>query len=297
MKNLSDLAFFVELSKYQNLSKAAFAFQVSAAAVSKRLARLEDRLTVRLMHRTTRRIGLTQEGERYLEEAHRLILAEQELEQSLAAGQEEPRGLLRVNASLGFGRQRVADLVDRFCLKYPKVKVLLYLTDHPVDLVESHFDVNIRFGSPPDSRLVARKVAANRRVLVASPQYLDRHSEPTSVKALSQHQCIVIRQDNQVNNTWVLQDGSQVESVKVNGGLTTNHGEVAVQWALNHRGIVLRSEWDVQEHLEKGGLRRVLKSWEGLPADIYAVYPHKKNLSAKVRKFVDLLLENFAVDE
>lgn len=297
MKNLTDLAFFTELAKHQNMAQAALAMQVTGPAVSKRLARLEDRLGVRLMHRTTRRIGLTPEGEIYLEEAQRLIQAEHDLEQTLAAGQQEPKGLLRVNASLGFGRQRVGNIVDAFCRRYSQVQVMLHLTDHPVDLVESHFDVNIRFGAPPDSRLVARKVSSNRRILLASKAYLSKHPEPKSVQDLLAHQCILIWQEGQSSHTWQLQNGSISESVKVQGKLATNHGEVAVQWALNGWGVVLRSEWDVREHLRTGQLKRVLPEWEGQHADIYAVYPHKKNLTAKVRKFVDLLVDYFANEE
>lgn len=293
MKNLTDLAFFVELAKHQNLTQAALALQVSGPAVSKRLAKLESRLSVRLMNRTTRKIGLTPEGELYLEEAQRLILAEQDLEQSLAAGNDDPHGVLRVNASLGFGRQRVGDLVHAYSTRYPNVEVMLHLSDHPVDLVASHFDVNIRFGSPVDERLVARKVASNRRILVASSGYLHKHGEPQEVADLTRHQCIVIRQEGQPSNTWVLNNGPTTESIKVKGRLVTNHGEVAVQWALKNQGILLRSEWDVWEQIKNGQFRQVLSHWEGLPADIYAVYPYRKNLSAKVRKFVDLLAERF----
>ena len=152
-------------------------------------------------------------------------------------------------------------------------------------------DLGIRFGPPPDSRLVARRLLGNRRLLCAAPAYLAAQGEPQSPQELAGHRCIVIRENNVVFNHWYLTDGLQQTMVKVAGHLSSNHGEVAVDWAVAGHGIVLRSEWDVAGALARGELRRILSPWMGLAADVYAVYPQRHHLPARVRAFVDFLGE------
>ena len=295
MKQISDLAFFMELTRYGSLTNAAASFDVTPPAVSRRLAALEQRLGVRLLNRSTRRLGLTAEGEMYLRESALILQNIEELEESLMQGAQIPRGLLRVNATFGFGRRHVAQVLAEFAQQYPEVDVLLELTDHPLDLIAESFDVSVRFGVPPDSRLVARKVASNRRVLCASPDYLANAPKIFSPKDLTQHECLVIRQDLQAQSNWHLENGKQETTVKVRGRFTCNNGEVAVQWGLAGKGVLLRSEWDTKEFFDQGRLIRVLPDWQGSPADIYAVYSHRKNLSAKVRAFVECMRRYFDV--
>ena len=293
MKNASDLTFFSLLARHRSLAAASQEFGVTPPAVSRRLAQLENRLGVRLLNRTTRRLSMTPEGERYLEGSSRILQEVDELERSLTASREAPSGLLRINATLGFGRRHLSPVVSDFHHRYPAVEVVLELSDRPMDLIANAIDIGIRFGTPPESRVLARKIATNRRLLCASPDYLCNIQEPANPRDLQSHDCIVIREDTSTFNNWQLSDGKREVTVKVRGPLSTNHGEIAVDWALAGHGVLLRSEWDLAPFLRSGQLRRVLPSWNGAAADIYAIYPQRHHLSAKVRVFLDYLAERF----
>lgn len=294
MDGFSDLAFFVLLVKRGSLAGAAQQLGLTPSAASKRLAALEARLGVRLLHRTTRSLSVTPEGEAYLAQGSRILADLDELEQGLAGSRVAPRGLLRVNATLGFGRRHLAPAVGTFLLACPEVEVQLQLSDRPLSLAEEGFDVGIRVGDLPDARLSARRLAPNRRLLCAAPAYLERHGAPASPRELQRHRCIVIRESDSAYGNWQLQSANRQETVKVRGPAATNDGEVAVGWALQGHGILLRSEWDVAPLLRSGRLRQVLPDWAAPPADIHAVYLSRDQLSAKVRAFVDFLAEHFS---
>ena len=294
MADTADLGFFALLARQPSLAAAAQALGVTPPAVSRRLAALEKRLGVRLLNRTTRRLSLTPEGERYLEDGEQILRDIENLERSLLASRETPRGLLRINATFGFGRRHLAPLVSEFAKIWPDVEIVLQLTDRPLDLTEHAMDIGIRFGAPPDARILARKIASNRRLLCAAPAYLAQHGHPAQPRDLQDHACIVIRENNAAFNNWQLTDGKQQTMVKVRGPLSTNHGEIAVDWALAGHGIVLRSEWDVAGYLRTGQLARVLHPWVGSAADIHAIYPQRHHLTATVRVFLDFLAEHFA---
>lgn len=294
MNAVADMAFFVALAQARNLSAAAQDLGLSTAAVSRRLAALETRLGVRLLNRTTRRAALTHEGELYLEEGRRLLADVDELEQRLAGGRAVPRGLLRVNAGFGFGRHFIAPAVAEFIARHPEVEVQLQLTDRPLQPAEDGVDVCIRFGDVPDARITSRRLAPNRRMLVASPGYLTRHGMPDSPQRLKQHRCVFIRERDEVFGQWTLHREGQRVNVKVSCPVSTNDGEVALAWALKGLGILQRSEWHVAPYLRSGRLRQVLPDWSTPSADIHAVYPARKNLSAKVVAFVDHLSDRFA---
>lgn len=290
----SDMQFFHQLVRSGSLSAAARELQVSTPAVSKRLAQLEARLGVALLHRTTRRIAVTPEGESYLEHARRILAEIESAEGELRGMRAEPRGLLRVNATLGFGRMHVAPLIAGFARRHPLVEVQLQLSVNPPPLTEDAFDVCVRFGEPPDARIVARLLAPNRRLLCASPAYLARQGSPKTPHDLAQHSIIGIRQGDEGYGVWRLRSGKRVETMKVRGNLSTNDGEIAVSWALGGHGIVLRAEWDIARYLRSGRLRQVLENWQAPQADIYAVYPVRHQGAARVRAFVDHLAAHFA---
>lgn len=290
----ADMQFFHVLVRSGSLSAAARELQVSTPAVSKRLAQLEARLGVTLLHRTTRRIGVTAEGEAYLGHARRILAEIESAESEVRGTRAEPKGLLRVNATLGFGRMHVAPLIAGFARKYPQVETQLQLSVNPPPLAEDAFDVCVRFGEPPDARVVARLLAPNRRLLCAAPAYLARQGTPRQPRELAQHSVIGIRQGDEAYGVWRLRAGKRVETVKVRGNLSTNDGEIAVSWALAGHGIVLRAEWDVARYLRSGRLRQVLENWQAPPADIYAVYPERVQGAARVRAFVDHLAAHFA---
>jgi len=204
MDAFSDLAFFSLLVKHGSLAAAAQQLGVTPPAVSKRLAAIERRLGVRLLQRTTRRIGLTPEGETYLVDGARVLQDLETLERTVAGSRAVPKGLMRVCATLGFGRRQVAPALSKFARIYPDVEVQLHLTDRPVNLVEQGFDLQLRFGELPDARLTARLLARNRRVLCAAPAYLRRAGEPTSPRELAQHACLFIRESDETFGTWHL---------------------------------------------------------------------------------------------
>ncbi|PXW97593.1 LysR family transcriptional regulator [Sphaerotilus hippei] len=289
----ADLGFFSALASAGSLSAAARELGITTPAVSKHLALMESRLGVSLVNRTTRRMSLTPEGETYLEHARRILGEIHDMEQLLGTTRSTPTGLLRVNATLGFGRSHIAPLISRFVRTHPKVEVQLQLSVHPPPLTEDAFDVCIRFGEPPDARVIARRIAPNRRLLCASPAYLARHGTPKVPNDLAQHNCIGIRQGEEAYGLWRLTHGrgrnATQEAIKTRGNLTTNDGEIAVNWALDGHGILMRAEWDIERLLKSGKLVQVLPGYFTPDADIHAVYPQRHQLAARVRAFVDFV--------
>lgn len=292
-----DLEFFAVLARAGSLSAAGRELGITTAAVSRHLAQMEERVGVLLVKRTTRRMALTAEGELYRDHARRIVGDIDELEQALGLSRAAPKGLLRVNATLGFGRSHVAPMVSRFVRRNPEIEVQLQLSVNPPPITDDLFDVCIRFGAPPDSRAFARRLAANRRLLCAAPSYLSRHGTPRVPADLVRHQCITIRQGDEAYGLWRLERrGPQrtAESVKVRGSLSTNDGGIAVSWALEGLGILMRAEWDIARHLESGRLVQVLPQYDTPDADIHAVYPQGHQNTRRVRAFVDFLAEEFA---
>ncbi len=294
----AELGFLVALAGSGSLSATARELGLSKAAVSKRLAGIEQRTGVLLVNRSTRRMSLTPEGDAVVERARRILGDIEELDQLLSRSKQLPRGLLRVNATLGFGRSHVAPLISRFVRRHPEVEVQLQLSVNPPPLTDDAFDVCIRFGAPPDARIVARRLAPNRRLLCAAPAYLARHGQPATPAELARHNCIGIRQGDEAYGTWRLSTGKgarrRTETVKTRGNLATNDGEIAVNWALEGHGILMRAEWDIARYLAQGRLVPVLPQWETPEADLYAVVPPRLQLAARVRAFVDFAAESLA---
>lgn len=272
------------------MSATARELGITPPAITKRLMLMEQRLGVRLVNRTTRRISLTSEGETYLAQATHILSSIRDMEESISPCDAAPRGLLRVNGTPGFGRLHIAPLVSRFAHLHPEVEVELQLTDRPISLVEEAFDLAIRFGELPDTRLSARKLMSNRRFLCASPAYLNLAGEPQTPAELHLHRCILHRQNDDVYGTWRLQKGSATELVKVRGAVSSNDGDVVLNWALDGHGIVQRSEWDVAKYLASGRLREVMPGYSLPPADLHVYYLSRRNLPAKVRVFIDFLV-------
>ncbi|WP_341644598.1 LysR family transcriptional regulator [Thauera sp. SDU_THAU2] len=294
---LAELGFFAAVATSCSLSAAARELGISTPAVSKRLAQIEARVGVPLINRTTRRLSLSPEGEVLLEHARRILGELDVLNETLAGSKGTPKGLLRVNATLGFGRLHVAPVISRYVAHHPEVDVQLQLSVNPPALTDDQFDVCVRFGEPGDARVVARRLAPNRRLLCAAPAYIAAHGEPRTPDELRFHNCITIRQGDDAYGSWRLKASDrpdrEAEVIKVRGNLATNDGEIAVQWALDGRGILMRAEWDIIRYLQSGRLVRVLPQYRALDADIYAVYPKRHQLSTRIRIFVDYLLEAF----
>ncbi|AUG07086.1 LysR substrate-binding domain-containing protein [Pseudomonas sp. S09G 359] len=293
MSQTLDLQFFYLLANKGSLVATARELGITPPAVSKRLTLLEARLGIRLVNRTTRSMSLTSEGELYFSHAARILTQIDELEQLLSSSRATPKGLIRVNASLGFGRRHIGPALAAFFAQYPEVEIQLEISDHPLDLATHGFDLGIRFGSLPDATFHARKIASNRRLLCASPLYLDKHGTPQTLAELHQHNCIFIRQNESPYGVWSFTHGGRTENIKVQGALGCNDGEVALNWALEGYGVLLRAEWDIARYVRSGRLRLVLEDQTPTRADVYAVYPQQLHLSARVRSLIDFLIERF----
>lgn len=293
MNQTLDLSFFHLLANKGSLAATARELGVTPPAVSKRLTALEARLGVRLVNRTTRSMSLTAEGELYFSHAARILTQIDEVEQLIGASRATPKGLIRVNASLGFGRRYIGPALAAFFAQYPEVEIQLEISDHPLDLATHGFDLGIRFGTLPDAAFHARKIASNRRLLCASPLYLEKHGTPQKLADLQQHNCIFLRQNETPYGVWSFTNGGRTQNVKVRGALGCNDGEVALNWALEGFGILLRAEWDIARYVRSGRLRLVLEDQTPTRADVYAVYPQQLHLSARVRSLIDFLVERF----
>jgi LysR family transcriptional regulator, transcriptional activator for dmlA len=292
----SELEFFVLLNRLGSLSAAARALNITPPAATMRLASMEKRIGARLLNRSTRKISLTPEGELYLQHSTRLIEELRELDEVVSGNRRAPRGLLCVNAPLGFGRTVIAPLVSAFAAQFPDVEVQLEVTDRPIDLIAKGFDLAVRFGELPDNRLNARRLMSNRRFICASPGYLEEHGTPKTLADLTKHRCIVHRQNDDAYGVWRFVIDGRTEIVKVHGALSSNDGDIVQGWALDNQGIVIRSEWDVAKYLESGRLRRILPEFALPSADLYGYYPSKQNLPARVRVFINFLAEQFAIE-
>jgi len=288
----SELEFIVLLARHGSLSAAARALDLTPPAATRRLSQLEARLGVRLVNRTTRSLSLTSEGETYVAHATRILASIGEMEEAVTSSKAAPRGLLRINATLGFGRTVIAPIVSNFARLHPQVEVQMEVTDRPVDLVERGVDLAIRFGTLPDKRLVARRVMSNRRMLCASPAYLAQHGEPQHLADLARHRCILHRQNDDAYGIWRFTKDRQEESVKVQGALASNDGDIVLGWALDGHGILVRSEWDLARYVESGRLKVVMPEWQLPSADLFVYYPNRRNQAARTRAFIDFLAEN-----
>jgi DNA-binding transcriptional LysR family regulator len=294
----ADMSFFVALTTSGSLGEAARDMGVTVAAVSKRLAQIEVRAGTLLLTRTGRKLAMTPEGEVLLQYARRILGEFDELQQALGGATQVPRGLIRVSAGPGFGRMHVAPAIAVFSERYPGVEVRLTLSESVPVLADDVFDVCIQFGEPPESRVVARYLAANERVICASPDFLAAKSIPECPRDLLEHDCIDLRQGAQAHGVWRFtphdHPGAHPESIRIKSRLTTNDGPTAVDWALRGRGFVMRSLWNVAPYLEDGQLVRVLEGWRTPDASIYAVYPQRHRSSLRVRLFIEHLSASLA---
>lgn len=293
LPSLDDLNIFLQVAKRASFSAVAEELGMSAAFVSKRIRTLEEDLGVRLFHRTTRRVTISEDGERVYLWGLQILETLQQMGDQLSAGKREPAGQLRIASSLGLGRRYVAPALSELAARYPRLDIRLDVHDRLVDLVAEGVDLDIRVGNAIAANLIAKPLARNRRVLCASPEYLERRGKPRALADLASHDCLVIKERDHPFGLWHLRGPDGEETVRVRGGLSTNHGEVAHQWCLDGRGILLRSWWDVHDCLSSGKLVQVLESYQQ-DADIWAVYTSRLEGSAKVRVAVEFFRQYFA---
>lgn len=294
MDRIGDLNLFLRVLDLGSISAAARSLDVSVAVASQRLKRLEQSLGVRLFHRTTRKLRLTVEGEALVGQGRALIEDLDALTGGLQKAARDITGTLRVSLPASFGRQYVSPLVPEFLAQHPQLKVHLDLSDQLRDLASDGFDVAIRIGELRDSGLVARRLAPNRRVLCASPDYLRRRGVPTKPEQLSAHDCLVMVSGKSATPLWRLRarNGSEV-AVRVRGRLESNLGEVMRDAALAGIGIALHSTWHVCDDLRAGRLQLVLPDYSLPESGIYAVMPQRRLVPARARAFADFLAQRF----
>ena len=292
MQKLHEMAVFSRVVATGSLSSAARELGLSPALVSRRIAALEARLGVRLLHRTTRSLRLTEEGASYLDTCSRVLTEIAEADAAVGAGRVEPQGALKVAIPASFGNRHIAPLIPAFAARYPKVQLALSLSDRAVNIIEEGFDLAIRIAHLEDSSLAARKLAPNRRVVCASPAYLDRHGTPRTPQDLARHNCLTTS-DFAMTWDYTGPDGKP-GSVRVAGRYACDNWEVLREWALAGLGVALKSTWDVRRHLEDGSLVPLCPGYTfGTDVAIYAVYPHRRFLPAKTRAFIEFLAESF----
>ena len=297
MNPFKEMQALVLVATHGSLSAAARIDGVTPAIMARRLDALEERLGSRLLHRTTRRVSLTESGQNYLEDCVRILNDLASAEAAASRGSIQATGHLRVTAPAGFGRRHVAPHVQRFLAQHQDVSVTLDLSDRLVDLVNEGFDCGIRLGELADSNLVSVRLAEMRRVVVGAPEYLARHGVPQTPDDLLKHDCLALGPQR----GWsfrVSLGGSGVNvktrSVRVKGPMECNDGVVLAEWARSGGGLAWRSMWEVGEDLQSGRLVSVLDDWAAPSVGIYAVFPERRHLPLKVRAFVDLLKDAYA---
>jgi LysR family transcriptional activator of dmlA len=287
-----DLRVLLTVIRKSGFAAAADELGLSPAYVSKRIQILETTLGTRLLHRTSRRIALTEDGERVQRWALRILDDFQQLHDELSDAHDSPRGRLHLCSSFGFGRNHVAPALSLLAERYPDLEIRLDLFDRVVDIVNEGFDLEIRVGDDIPGQHIGRRLVSNRRVLCAAPGYLQRHGTPQTLGDLEQHHCLVIKERDNAFGIWNLEHDGAQESVRVSGPLSSNNGEIVLQWALDGRGVLLRSLWDVKPLLEQGRLVQVLPGYTQ-SANVWAVYPTRLAYSGKLRACVEFLQEHF----
>ena len=294
MDRVGDLSLFLRVLDLGSITAAAHSLDLSVAVASQRLKRLERELGVRLLHRTTRRLHPTPEGAALAQQGRALVEDLESLGAGLREAASEVAGTLRVTMSASFGRQHVSPLLPAFMARHPKLRLSVHLSDNVVDLVSEGFDLAIRIGALEDSRLVARRIAPNRRVLCASPDYLKRRGRPQHPRDLAAHECLLLFGSQGRQDTWRLDDpqGGEI-AVRVQGRYESNVGELLRDASVAGEGIATHSLWHVADDLRAGRLEVVLPDYPLQATAISAVMPQRRLVPPRVRAFADFLAERF----
>jgi len=289
----SEMGVFVRVVEDESFSSAARGMKLTPSAVSKLIGRLEDRLGARLLNRTTRRLSLTEEGHAFYQRCVPILSAIEDAERAVTELHAEPRGLLKINSSTAFGQFHIEPLIPDFLARYPDLRIQLILSDSLVNLVEEEVDVAIRIADMPDSSLIARKLAPARRMVTASPAYLEKHGIPRTPEDLKNHNCLTLNFETSLNQ-WEFKGPDMPRRIRVSGNFETNNATALHQAALAGLGLMRAANFIAMPDIRKGTLVPVLEDFEtDGNTNIYAVYPHIRHLSPKVRAFIDSLTETF----
>jgi DNA-binding transcriptional LysR family regulator len=290
---MDDRSVFFSVVEANGFGAAARRLEMTPASVSRRVKSLEQRLGVRLLQRTTRKLSLTDAGERYYREGRRLLHELDDLEQALTASAREPEGELRLVAPMSFGQRRLAPLVANFATLHSKLRISLILEDRETDLIDEAADLAIRIGYPTDSSMIARAIATVPRHACASPEYLKRRGYPESPEDLLHHDCLHYSLISEREEwTFLGDDGETTLAVK--GNFCSNNGDVLAEAAMQGLGITLLPNFIVEQALAQGRLVKVLEAYERTPMTLFALYPSRRHVPAKTRRFLEYLLDHFA---
>jgi DNA-binding transcriptional LysR family regulator len=293
MDKLKQIESFVSVAAKGSLTAAAAVESIAPAVIGRRIDALEEHLGVKLLLRTTRRITLTHEGSAFLEDCQRLLADLANAEASVSAGGVKASGYLRITAPAGFGRRHVAPLVPGFVAMHPDVKVSLNLSDRLVDIVNESYDCAVRVGDMPDSSLVSVRLADNRRLCVATPEYLARAGTPKHPDDLARHDCLTLSSDASQTRGWAFKLDGEVIHLRLNGKLDCSDGQVLHDWCLAGLGLAWRSTWEVESQIQSGQLVSVLNEFAAPPNGIYAVFAQRKHLALRVRLWIDFLKQTY----
>jgi DNA-binding transcriptional LysR family regulator len=289
MDRLKQIESFVSVANKGSLTAAAQAEGVAPAVIGRRIDALEERLGVKLLVRTTRKISLTHEGAGFLEDCQRLLADLANAEAGVSAGGVKASGQLRITAPAGFGRRHVAPLVPKFLEAHPDMRLSLNLADRVIDIVHEGYDCAVRVGDLPDSSLVSIRLADNRRMCVATPAYLERAGRPTKPSDLMKHQCLTLSSDASQSRGWAFTVDGQVTHLRPGGRLDCSDGQVLHDWCVAGLGIAWRSTWEVEQEVADGRLVSVLDNFAAPPNGIYVVLPQRKHLPLRLRLWIDYL--------
>lgn len=295
MTAITDLEIFARVARTGNMSAAGREMGLSPAVVSKRISLLEEKLNVRLFQRTTRQLTLTETGEGYFKRVVDILNLIEEAENFVNRRNTTPRGLLKVTAPTSFSRLHIAPFLPAFLAKYPEIELEFHLTDNFVDIIREGFDLAIRIGELQDSSLVQRKLAADTRVICASPKYLETTEQgiPTSLSDLDFHNCLSAG----AQDYWRLEGPGGQHQLRVKGNIRSNSFEFMREALLSGLGLGLRSTWDIGPELRSGALQVVLPEYQGSSnVAIYAVYPCRDFMPEKVNVFIDYLAGHYGPD-
>jgi DNA-binding transcriptional LysR family regulator len=293
MDRLKQIESFTAVATKGSLTAAAQGEGVAPAVIGRRIDALEERLGVKLLVRTTRRITLTHEGSAFLEDCQRILADMANAEASVSAGGVKASGHLRITAPAGFGRRHVAPLVPDFLALHPDVSLSLNLSDRVVDIVNEGIDCAIRVGDLPDSSLVSVRLADNRRMCVATPAYLKRAGTPRHPQELQRHACLTLSSDASQTRGWAFMVEGELIHLRPSGRLNCSDGQVLHAWCLQGLGIAWRSTWEVEQQVAEGRLVEVLAEFAAPPNGIYAVVPQRKHLPLRVRLWIDFIKHTY----
>ncbi|MBT9499947.1 MAG: LysR family transcriptional regulator [Burkholderiaceae bacterium] len=293
MDRLKQMESFTAVATKGSLTAAAQAEGVAPAVIGRRIDGLEERLGVKLLVRTTRKISLTHEGSAFLEDCQRLLGDLANAEASVSAGGLKASGYVRITAPAGFGRRHVAPLIPKFLAQHPDVHLSLNLSDRVIDIVNEGFDCAVRVGDLPDSSLVSLRLADNRRLCVAAPSYLKRAGVPAHPSELTRHECLTLSSDASQTRGWAFTVDGQLTHLRPSGRLDCSDGQVLHDWCVAGLGLAWRSTWEVEADIAAGRLQPVLDDFAAPPNGIYAVFPQRKHLALRVRLWIDFLKASY----